>query len=100
FAKKYLLFGKLLKTTPADSKKSTAFVLKSGFEVKDSVVLNRRFEAEDGSVAEFFVNRTFTEQEFCPDSTVGKLYMTPEKFQDVTETVKLKPGGICCIVNT
>ena len=100
FAKKYLFFGKLLKTKPARVNKSTAFVLKSGYEIKDSVILNRRFEAQDGSVAEFFVNRTFTEQEFCPDSTVGKLYMTPEKFQDVTETVKLKPGGICCIVNT
>lgn len=100
FAKKYLVFGKLLKTEPANANRSTAFVLTRGFEIKDSVILNRRFEAEDGSVAEFFVNRTLNEQEFHPSNTNGKLYINPESFEDVTETVRLKPGGICCIVNT
>ena len=99
FAKKYLLFGKLLKTEPAKTKKSTAFVLKRGFTIEDGVILNRRFEAQDGTVAEFFVNRTFSEQEFRPDKKGGKLYMTPEEFGEVSKTVRLKPGGICCIVS-
>ena len=99
FAKKYLLFGKLLKTKPANANESTAFVLSRGFEIKDKVILNRRFKAEDGTVAEFFVNRTFCEQEFGTDGKTGKLYMNPEKSEDVPETIRLKPGGICCIVD-
>lgn len=98
FAKKYLLFGKLLKTKPVNTKESTAFVIKYGYDIKDRVVLSRRFEADDGSVAEFFVNRTFASQEFHPYDTNGKLYMTPKKFENVSKTIKLKPGEICCIV--
>lgn len=99
FAKKYLFFGKLLKTTPADCKKSVAFVTKKGRIIEDGVILNRKYMADDGTVAEFFVNRTFSEQELRLTDRCGKLYLTPEKYQGVTDTIKLKPGGICCIVD-
>ena len=97
---KYLVFGKLLKTEPADALESTAFVLSRGLEIKDKVILNRRFKADDDTVAEFFVNRTFAEQEFHVSNKTGRLYMNPESSGNVTETIRLKPGGICCIVNT
>ena len=93
------LFAFLIKTEPASCKDSVAFVSKKGYKIYDRVILNRRFEAEDGTVAEFFVNRTFTEQELHLENKNGKLYKTPEEYCDVTDTVILKPGEIYCIVN-
>ncbi len=99
FAKKYLFFGKLLKTEPANCAESVAFVTKQGHNISDRVILNRRFIADDGTVAEFFVNRTFNEQELRLGAGKGKLYTTPEKCQSVPYFIKLKAGEICCIVD-
>ncbi|MBO4433505.1 MAG: hypothetical protein J5852_08240 [Clostridia bacterium] len=99
FAKKYLVFGKLLKTAPANCKESVAFVTKKSGVINDRVILNRRFLADDGSVAEFFVNRTFKEQELHLFDRKGELYRTPEDSGNLTDTIMLKPGEICCIVD-
>ncbi|MBQ9355117.1 MAG: hypothetical protein IJT84_05495 [Clostridia bacterium] len=99
FAKKYLMFGKMLKTLPANCKESTAFVTSKGYKLKDRVILNRRFAADDNTVAEFFVNRTFSKQELHLNSTCGILYKNPETPEKVTETVILKPGEICCVID-
>ena len=99
FAKKYLLFGKLLKTQPADCADSVAFVTTKGYDIKDRVILNRRFAAEDGTTAEFYVNRTFREQELRFGNRKGKLLRTPDSSQDIPDKVVLKPGEICCITD-
>ena len=98
FAKKYLMYGKMLKTLPAECNESVAFVTSGGREITDRVILNRRFTADDNSVAEFFVNRTFKTQELKIKDTSGKLYRTPDLSRDVPSTINLEPGEICCII--
>ena len=100
FAKKYLCFGKLLKTAPADCTTSVSFVTLDGYKIEDPVILNRRFEAADGSVAEFFVNRTFEKQtlKLHMDSN-AKLFRNLNECMGCFEEIKLEPGEICCVIN-
>ncbi len=99
FARKYLCFGKVLKTKPADCEKSISFVTLDGRTLEDATVLNRRFEASDGTVAEFFVNRTFTMQKLkLKLEENAKLYRTPEEYTSLIDEVILNPGEICCII--
>ena len=99
FARKYLCFGKVLKTKPADCEKSISFVTLDGRTLEDATVLNRRFEASDGTIAEFFVNRTFTMQKLkLKLEENAKLYRTPEEYTSLIDEVILNPGEICCII--
>lgn len=99
FAKKYLCFGKVLKTQPADCEKSVSFVTLDGRTLEDPTVLNKRFEASDGTIAEFFVNRTFTEQKLKLKTTENaKFYRTPEECISPTNEIILNPGEIICII--
>lgn len=99
FAKKYLCFGKLLKTQPANCDKSVSFVTLDGRIIEEETILNRCFEANDGSVAEFFVNRTFTTQKLrLKADKNAKLYRTPEQYTILEEEIVLNPGEICCII--
>lgn len=99
FARKYLCFGKVLKTKPADCEKSISFVTLDGRTLEDATVLNRRFEASDGTIAEFFVNRTFTMQKLkLKLEENAKLYRTPEEYTSLIDEVILNPGEICCVI--
>ena len=99
FAKKYLCFGKLLKTAPANCEKSVSFVTLDGRTLEEEVILNRSFKASDGTIAEFFVNRTFAPQRLkLKVDEDAKLYTTPEKFTAVSSEIVLNPGEICCVI--
>lgn len=99
FAKKYLYYGELLKTESAKCGSSVAFVTLDGYNITDNVVLNQRFKANDGTIAEFFVNRTFEAQElFFEDYGEAVLYTSPDKFINVPEKIVLEPADICCII--
>ena len=99
FAKKYLCFGRLLKTEPALCEKSVSFVTLDGYIIEDPVILNRRFEASDGSIAEFFVNRTFVNQKLkLKIDPKAKLYRNPEEYTEVSEEIVLATGEICLVI--
>ena len=101
FAKKYLYYGELLKSTPVDCESSVAFVTLKGYNITDNVILNQRFRATDGTIAEFFVNRTFFPQElFFERNREGILYISPYEFTQVPEKIVLEPSGICCVIKT
>ena len=99
FAKKYLYFGELIKTYDAKCRDSVAFVTLDNYNISDKVILNQRFRASDGTVAEFFVNRTFETQELtfecCED---GILYTSPDKYIKVPKSIVLKSAEICCLI--
>ena len=71
-----------------------------GYKIEDPVILNRRFQANDGSIAEFFVNRTFCEQKLkLHVSSDARLYRNLDEYSSVSEEIVLAPGEICCIIN-
>lgn len=99
FAKKYLYFGELLKTKSANCDSSVAFVTLDGYNIMDNVILNQKFKAEDGTIAEFFVNRTFENQELSLEGyDEAILYTSPDEYTQVPKTIVLKPAEICCVI--
>ena len=99
FAKKYLYYGELLKTKEANCENSVAFVTLDGYKITDRVILNQRFKAPDGSIAEFFVNRTFEPQELTFDEGCNAmLYTDCGVCGKVPNKIILNPAEICCIV--
>lgn len=100
FTKKYLRYGKLLKTEPSLSEKGVAAVYSNGRELIENTVLTRRFMAPDGSIAQFFVNRTTLPQELSLE-TFGenaRLYTNPETERNMVENITLGGGQIICVI--
>lgn len=103
FTKKYLRYGKMLKCGPADSEKSAASVYSDGRDLIENTVMTRKYEAPDGTTAQFFVNRTTADQKLglSEFSKNAKLYTSPasaEEFLDIPESITLSGGQIICVI--
>lgn len=96
--KPYLHLGRMVKPLPVAGVKHQRFAMKGGRELAVPAVLTSRWEADDGSQAQLFVNYTREEQEFCVSlGTEAMLLARP----DGTETLPLKPdstGSLSCKV--
>lgn len=97
---KYLRFGKMLKCGSANCERSVAVVTGYGKKIYEDNVLTRKYMADDGSIAQFFVNRTSSAQrlilsEFDNDK---KLYLSSEKSVDIPDEIVLEPTQIICVL--
>ena len=63
--------------------------------------MSRKYEASDGTKAEFFVNRTTTLQTFhiIEYNNSQKIYSNPETVISFTDEIKLEPAQIVCIID-
>jgi len=100
FADKYLRFGKMLKTDTAICDESVAVITADGKEIKDYNILTRKYQADDGSIAQFFVNRTSTTQEIDLSSfdKSDVLYLSPDKTTQIPDKISLDSADIICII--
>lgn len=100
FTKKYLRYGRVLKCERAQCEQSLAAVCRSDKKIFDDNVLCRKYQAEDGTVATFFVNRTSAPQklifgEFCANAV---LYTTPTQSMELPNNVVLEGAQIVCVI--
>lgn len=100
FTKKYLRYGKMLKCSPADCESSVAVVNGKGKEIIDKNVMTSKYAAQDGTVGQFFVNRTSVAQKLTLSGfgENAKLYYNTEDSCDVPESIILDAGQIICVI--
>lgn len=100
FTKKYLRYGKMLKCGPADSAKNAAAVYADGRELIENTVLTRKYQAQDGTTAQFYVNRTTSPQKLkiTGFGEKARLYTSPEESCDMIESITLNGGQIICVI--
>jgi len=101
FTKKYLRYGKMLKCESINFEKSLAGVYKSGEELYVENILTSKFMASDGSVAQFFVNRTFNTQTLKLEKydSSAKIYLSPDEEIEFNEEINLGAADIVCIIS-
>ena len=101
FTKKYLRYGKMLKCKEVDIAKSPAIILNNGDEILVPNIMNSKFVADDNTVAEFFVNRTFSKQVLKLDgyNKDAKLYLSPEEETQFESEITLEAGQIICVIS-
>lgn len=101
FTKKYICYGKVVKGSKICCERSTAVVTVDGYEIAENNIMSRKYEASDGTKAEFFVNRTTTLQTFhIKEYNIGqKIYLNPETVIPFTDEIKLEPAQIVCIID-
>lgn len=97
---KYLRYGKMLKCESAKCEKSIAVVVSSGKEIFDDNILTRKYQAPDGTVAQFYVNRTSTSQKliFTNFDNDKKLYLSSDNCIQMPDEIELLPAQIVCVL--
>ena len=100
FTKKYLRYGRMLKCERAQCERSLAAVCRSDKKIFDDNILCRKYQAKDGTVATFFVNRTSTEQvlTFKEYDENARLYTSPADSVKVPGSKVLAGAEIVCII--
>ena len=90
----------MLKCGSANCERSVAVVTGYGKKIYEDNVLTRKYMAADGSVAQFFVNRTSSAQRLVLGSLGNdkKLYLSSNECIDIPEEIVLEPTQIICVL--